>query len=166
MVSAGDYWGIRGQKAPAWRVRTWVRGEPVSLDDLAGHVALLLFFSVSCPACMGRALPFAKRAVKEFGPRGLRVVGLHSGEGVDDPVWLEGLRAYAARADWPFPVAVDEGTATFERYCALGTPHWFLLDRDGRVVRSVFGSLPDAINRLEYAIEETLQDEGEAATPR
>ena len=47
--------------------------------------------------------------------------------------------------------------ATFRRYEAGGTPHWVLIDADGVIRKSIFGSMDGARQRLDYALEELFQ---------
>ena len=88
----------------------------------------------------------------------MNVLGIHSNfegpEYTNDEI-IENLKSLHVR----FPVFRDAGMATtFHDYQAGGTPHWVLVDKNGKVVRSIFGSDPNrALLWLDYAIIEELE---------
>jgi len=125
-------------------------------EDFLGKPLLILFFYLGCPGCIGRAIPFANRMAFEYGEK-ISVVGIHSnteGPEYSDEELLATLSSLHVR----FPVYKDAGFATtFFDYQAAGTPHWMLVNGDGRIIRSIFGSDPNrALLRLDYAIREEL----------
>ncbi len=64
------------------------------------------------------------------------------------------------KIDYPF--FVDQGMKTYATYEAEGTPHWTLLDATGIVYRNIFGSMPNALQRLDYALMELGESRSEA----
>jgi len=48
----------------------------------------------------------------------------------------------------------DTGSTTYEAYGAEGTPHWVLIDAEGRLHRSLFGSMEGVQVRLDYILRE------------
>ena len=139
-----------------WHLESVGSGKVPHPSDFRGKPLLILFFYLGCAGCTGRAIPFANRMVYEHGER-ISVLGIHSNfegpEYSDDDITGK-LRSLHAR----FPFFRDSGLATtFYDYQAAGTPHWILVNKEGKVIRSIFGSDPDrALLRLDYAIiEET-----------
>ena len=57
-------------------------------------------------------------------------------------------------ADIPFPIALDLEGKLAEKWGVEGTPHWFVFDRAGNLVRSIYGSQENAQTRLEYLLGE------------
>jgi hypothetical protein len=55
-------------------------------------------------------------------------------------------------------VFVDDGDATFRAYEAEGTPHWVLINADGTIRKSVFGSMAGSLQRLNYALQELFPE--------
>ncbi len=55
--------------------------------------------------------------------------------------------------------------ATFLRYEAGGTPHWVLIDTEGIIRKSIFGSMDGARQRLDYALEELFPSPLNEARP-
>ncbi|PSR12503.1 MAG: hypothetical protein C7N36_11640 [Bacteroidetes bacterium] len=139
---------------PAWSLDP-IAGEDVPVpSDFLGRPLLILFFSLGCPGCLGRAIPYANRMVYENGER-LNVLGIHTNfEGVD----FSPAQFAQAKADFyiRFPFYKDKNyDTTFLNYGAGGTPHWILVDADGKVRYSIFGSDPNnALLRLDLKMAE------------
>lgn len=89
----------------------------------------------------------------------VNVLGIHSNfegkEYTNDEI-IENLKLLHAR----FPVFRDAGLATTSHdYRAGGTPHWILVDKNGKIIRSIFDFDPNrALLRLDYAITEELEN--------
>ena len=124
--------------------------------DFKGKPLLILFFYLGCPGCTGRAIPFANKMVYEHGDK-ISVLGIHSNvegpEYSDDDI-IGTLNSLYVR----FPFFKDAGFATtFHDYQAAGTPHWILVNKDSKVIRSIFGSDTNrGLLRLDYAINEEI----------
>jgi peroxiredoxin len=141
---------------PQWYVSQLDGNEAPSLESLQGKVVLILFYSIGCPGCKSRAIPIAKN-VHEIYPD-VQVVGIHTS--LDERKYSTGQIEEINKVHRiPFPIYVDEGSQTFEAFGAEGTPHWILIDAEGKVLRSVFGSMPNAINRIEYSLIELFPDQ-------
>ena len=127
------------------------------MEDYKGKPLLILFFNLGCPGCKGRALPFANRIVVENGDN-IGVVGIHTR--FEGPEYkLEDFQK--AKEDYfiRWPIYKDDGQAnTFHKYEAGGTPHWLLLNEEGKLEYSIFGSDPNnALLRLDLRINELLE---------
>lgn len=158
--SAGEfksfYMEILNSELRPWQLES-LGTEAVPLyARFAGKPLLVLFFYLGCPGCIGRAIPFANRMVYEHRDK-ISVLGIHSnfeGPEYSDADIIRSMVSLHAR----FPFFKDsEGDATFRDYQAAGTPHWILVNAEGKVARSVFGSEPNrALLWLDYAINEEL----------
>ncbi len=147
-----------GSPMPEWSLDTIFGDEVPNVEDYKGKPLLVLIFNLGCPGCVGRAIPFANRMVYEYGER-LNVLGIHTNfEGVDFPR----ERFEKAKGDLyiRFPFFKDKNyDTTFLNYGAGGTPHWFLADRNGTIIYSIFGSEPNnALLRLDFKIQEIFTD--------
>ncbi|MDZ7799391.1 MAG: hypothetical protein U5K81_01185 [Trueperaceae bacterium] len=138
----------------------WVWKGPVAPPAAWGRPGVVLAFNVSCAGCVSRAIPFMKRLHAEHGAR-LRLASLHTAHGhrvlPRDAVAPEVERFASSFARLPFAVALDLDGARAARWGAEGTPHWFVFDADGALVRSIFGSQDNATTRLAYLVEELLE---------
>ncbi|MCB0076372.1 MAG: TlpA family protein disulfide reductase [Anaerolineales bacterium] len=139
-----------------------LHGTPLSLDDLRGDPALLLFWNIGCAGCVGRALPFAVELAKQFPS--LQIVAIHS---VFPPRPTQPQREVQRVADHyalPFVVALDDGDTHYRAFGAEGTPHWVILNEEGAIYRSFFGSMAGQQQRLLYALQ-ALFDSQPVARP-
>ena len=146
-----------GSPLPEWRLEKIFDEEVPELETFIGKPLLILFFSLGCPGCLGRAIPYANRIVYENG-KSINVIGIHTNfEGIDFA--KEKFTAAKEEFYFRFPFFKDYNyDTTFLNYGAGGTPHWVLIDKNGLVVYSIFGSAPNnALLRLDYMINEILQ---------
>ena len=141
-----------------WSLDT-IFGEKVpSLNSYHGKPMLILFFSLGCPGCLGRAIPYANRIVYENSDY-INVVGIHTDfhqTDFDTKQFIKAKEEFHIR----FPFYRDqEFDKTFTDYGAGGTPHWIILDSEGIVKYSLFGSDPNnALLKLDYKIAEILAE--------
>ena len=147
------------QSLPHWSLEALLDGDPPESGSFLGKPLLILIFSLGCPGCVGRAIPFANRMAYEYGEQ-LSVLGVHANfDGVDFTLeqFQEAKEEYYIR----FPFYRDQNyVRTFLRYGAGGTPHWVLVDQQGKVAYSIFGSDPNnALLRLDLRIKEVLEGE-------
>lgn len=131
--------------------------EPVPPPGEWGRPGLIMFFSLECAGCVSRGVPFLKELHRDHGDS-LVLFTVHTalgrrryprGEVVPQ---LERFASDFARL--PVPVALDLDGSLAEAWGAEGTPHWFVFDWSGRLVRSIFGSQENAQTRLRYLMEE------------
>jgi peroxiredoxin len=138
-VMSSDGSSLLGQSSPDWANAKWVQGGPLRLADLRGKVVLLRFFmDADCPYCRGTA-PSLNEFDREFGPRGLVVVGMYTPKPRPRPVSVDEVRVYVESYGFRFPVAVDDDWATLRKLWldrvpdAAFTSASLLIDRKGAV---------------------------------
>ena len=147
---------ILNKRIPPWDIERLGKDEVPDYEKLKGKPLLILFFYLGCPGCTGRAIPFANKMAYEYTDK-INIIGIHNnfeGPEYNDDDIVEKLKSLYVR----FPVFKDSGLAsTFYKYQAAGTPHWILVNREGNVIRTIFGSDPNrALLRLDYALTEEL----------
>ena len=145
------------KQLPNWELETIFGDNVPNIKVFKGKPLLILFFSLGCPGCKSRALPFANKMVVENRDK-MNVLGIHTRfEGPEFSVedFEEAKEEYYIR----FPFYKDLGNAnTFHKYLAGGTPHWLLINGEGNLQYSIFGSDPNnALLRLDLNINELLQ---------
>jgi len=146
-----------GEPLPNWNLESiWKDDQVPNKVFYNGKPLLILFFSFGCPGCLGRAIPYANRIVYEMGEQ-INVQGIHTNfEGVD--FTTEQFAKFKEEFHFRFPFYKDFNfNTTFLNYGAGGTPHWILVDKEGNVVYSIFGSDPNnALLRLDLKMKEIL----------
>lgn len=138
------------EKAPQWSVQSLDGQSSLKLSDFQGKPTLLLFFNLGCLGCMSRGLPLAAELARAYPD--LNVVGIHSEFGRQYASDM--IQRALAEKNVGFPVLRDEDHRTYDAYHAEGTPHWVLLNERGAIEKSIFGSQPNAQQRLTYAMIE------------
>lgn len=121
-----------------------LQGRPIKLAALHGRPALIEFFASWCGPCVSEAPALAQ------AQRILR--GRASVVAVD---WSDGPRyamAFVHRFRWSFPVLSDPRGSSGYAYGIHGLPSGFVLDAEGRIVRSFIG--PESADKLVAAIDD------------
>ncbi len=137
----------------------WVWRRPLPDPTRWGKPGIVMAFNLECAGCIARGIPFLKQLAAERGA-GLQVALLHTSYGhrrlPRDKVEPQLVKFAESFARLEFPIALDVDGTRAQRWGADGTPHWFVFDRDGVPVRSVYGSQDNAQTRLEYLTQELL----------
>lgn len=137
------------QLAPPWQISRWFNSPPLTLDSLRGRVVAAHAFQMLCPGCATHALPQMKRLQQTFPVEQLAVIGLHTvfeHHAVQGPAALE---AFLHEYRYSFPVGVDAHTdgdplpQTMRAYAMEGTPTLLLIDAQGNLRETHFGSIDD-----------------------
>lgn len=151
-----------GAKAPDFDLPA-TDGKRYRLSDFDAADTLVIFFTCNhCPYVIGSDEVTRQTALK-FAPRGVRFVAINSNSkntyAEDDfPHMVERMR----RHKFPWVYLYDESQDVARAYGALRTPHFFVFDRQrrliytGRGVDSPRDTSKMKVNDLERALEEHL----------
>ena len=122
-----------GSEAPSFSAVNLANSDTVSLRDYEGSVILLNLWATWCAPCEVE-MPSMQRLYEQLGPRGLKVVAVS----VD-------TQESALVAQWvterglTFDVLHDRSGKIMIDYQATGWPESFIIDRDGVIVRKIWG---------------------------
>jgi thiol-disulfide isomerase/thioredoxin len=135
-----------GQAAPALPT-TALAGSPVTLADLHGKPAFLVFWASWCEPCQHEA-PAIERFSRSVGARA-HVVGVNW----NDPN-LGGAQAFLRRYGWSFPSLRDADGLVGDRLGLHNLPTTYLINSSGHVAQTLTGeqtqqSLSAALARLQ-----------------
>lgn len=118
-----------------------------------GKPMLILFFNNRCLGCVGRAIPLAYDFSQEYD--NLNVLAIHTDFGREVATKEDIINLFTTK-ELPIPIYFDKGQENYERFECEGTPHWIMIDKNGEIFRSFYGSQDNAQNRLFYALDELV----------
>jgi len=151
-----------GEQAPDFKLPA-TDVETYQLSDFDDAGVLVIFFTCNhCPYVIGSD-EVTRRTVEKFAPRGVKFVGINSNSkntyAEDD---FENMVARMEEYKFPWLYLYDEPQEIVKAYGALRTPHFFVFDKDRRLIYTGRGvdNPRDAskimVNDLERALEEHL----------
>jgi thiol-disulfide isomerase/thioredoxin len=138
----------------AW---TQLDGRRAALEDLRGQVVVLDFWATYCPPCRDE-IPHLVRLQKQFGAKGLKVVGLNVGGDEDRPKVPDFVKQYGIQYQLADP---DDDTVRLFLADNDAIPQTFVLDRRGRLVRHFVGYDTEVAAELERAVSEALAEQAD-----
>ncbi len=132
-------------------------GKSLRLGDYAGKVVVLDIWATWCGPCR-REIPHLVELSKEYGGRGVEVIGLTTEDPVRDE---EAVREFARE----FNINYTLGWIGEDLYTTLTRgqnviPQTFVIGRDGRVIRHIRGFSPQIASILREAIERGISTGG------
>ena len=129
---------LERQQRPSFTGATgWLNSEPLALDELAGRVVLVDFWTLTCINWL-RTAPYVRAWSQAYREDGLVVVGVHTPEFSFEHEPDRVQRATTARAI-DYPVAVDNEYAVWSAFDNHYWPALYLVDRDGAIRDRHFG---------------------------
>lgn len=135
-LAAMPFVASRPRPAPDVTI-TLLNGTQPSVADLRGQVVLVSFWSTSCAPCM-EEMPALVAFSERNGPRGVRTLAVAMKHDTADRVL-----AFTQRHRLPFEIALDTQGSVAQAFSRTEvTPTKFLIDREGRIVRTYVGSTP------------------------
>jgi thiol-disulfide isomerase/thioredoxin len=133
-------------------------GPPLQLSQYRGKVVLLAFISTTCSHCQ-MLTGFLNTMVKEYGPKGVQVVGCAMNDGAKNL-----LPQFQQQFMPAFPVGYCTGPQVFsytgcspDAGCAFYVPHLVFLDRRG-IVRGDYRGESDFMSKSEMNIPAKLDE--------
>lgn len=151
-----------GEKAPDFKLPA-TDGKTYSLADFADAKALVVFFTCNhCPYVVGSD-EVTRQTVERFAPQGVKFVGINANSKVthpddDFPQMVERMKEH----NFPWTYLHDDSQEAALAYGALRTPHFYVFDKDRKLVYTGRGvdnpreTAKMTVNNLAQALEEHL----------
>ncbi|HTZ50699.1 MAG TPA: thioredoxin family protein [Spirochaetia bacterium] len=151
-----------GARAPTFAL-PGTDGKTWRLDDFGKSPVLVVFFTCNhCPYVLGSD-ETTRKTVEKYAPRGVAFVGINSNseqthQEDDFPHMVERMN----QNKFPWTYLRDQSQATARAYGALRTPHFFVFDRERRLVYCGRGvdnpkdTSKMTVNDLENALDDVL----------
>ena len=115
----------------------WLNSEPLSPDDLRGHVVLVDFWTLTCINWL-RTEPYVRAWSQTYRDDGLVVIGVHTPEFSFEHA-IDRIRLATKERDIDYPVAVDNDYAIWSAFDNHYWPALYLVDADGVIRDHHFG---------------------------
>ncbi len=152
----------QGAKAPAFRLPA-TDGKTYTLKDFDSSPVLVVFFTCNhCPYVIGSDEVTRKTADK-FKSKGVAFVGINSNSKHSYPEDdFDHMVQRMQKQQFPWVYLYDESQEIAKKYGALRTPHFYVFDRDRKLVYTGRGvdkprdTSKMTTNDLELALEEHL----------
>ena len=128
-------------------------GAHPTISDYRDKVLLLDFYATWCMPCRD-SIPHLIELEKQYGPKGLAVVGLNVG-GPED---LPGVPAFAQEFNIHYPLGVpDQSLIDFLMSDVDAIPQTFVFDGKGQLIKRYIGYSPAMASELEILIRSALE---------
>ena len=113
-------------------------GNPRSLSDYLGQVALVNMWATWCPPCV-EELPTLNSFYNDYAVEGFVIIGIDDGEE------LGVVKDYVAQQGLIFPIWVDPSYLSERAFNTMNLPSSFLIDRQGQVRLQWVGAISRAM---------------------
>jgi thiol-disulfide isomerase/thioredoxin len=120
-----------------------------SLSALKGKVVFLNFWATWCGPCRDE-MPSMEVIYKRFKNEGLEILAVNCEESQEDVI------AFMANNGLTFPALLDEDGRVNGAYGIQAIPTTFLINRDGRIILRLVGSINWDTEKINPAIESLL----------
>jgi len=124
-------------------------GEPQSLSALRGKVVFLNFWATWCGPCRDE-MPSMEVLYKRFKDKGLEILAVNCMEEKGE------ILDFMADYRLTFPALLDGDGRVSNTYGIQAIPTTFLIDRDGRIILRLVGSINWDTEKIHAAIESLL----------
>ncbi len=121
-----------------------------TFSSTRGSVVFLDFAFSWCPHCNNMA-PIIKRLYQEYSQKGVVFVTVMGSSGSSPSA----SASFLSRHGVSWTALYDERMSVFSLYGVTGTPTYFVIDSDGRIVTKLIGEQP--YDTLKSAIEQALR---------
>lgn len=118
-------------RAPELRVTQWLNSKSLTMASLRGRVVLIDFWDYTCINCL-HTLPYLKEWHARYESAGLTIIGIHAPEfGFAHQPEL--VQAAVETLGIAYPIALDNGFATWNAYANRAWPSKYLVDTKGYI---------------------------------
>lgn len=124
-----------GDQAPNF-VLTDLNGNEVEFDSYRGKGVFLNFWGTWCKPCE-KEMPYMENQYNIYKDQGVEVLAVNVGES------KLSVANFVERKGLTFPVVIDKTTEVMDAYSVNPLPTTFLIDKNGKIVDIITGSLTE-----------------------
>jgi len=109
-------------------------GANASLSSYKGKIVILNFWATWCPPCRAE-MPSMEKLYQRFKNQGLEILAVDLGESAVT------VRRFIQNNRYTFPVMLDTDNRIGSLYGIQAIPTTFIIDREGKIIARVIGSI-------------------------
>ncbi|HYA26986.1 MAG TPA: TlpA disulfide reductase family protein [Thermodesulfovibrionales bacterium] len=137
-------------KAPDFNLRD-LQGRALALSSLRGKVVILEFWATWCPPCR-ESVPELNGIYKKYKGKNFELLGIAIDKGKNAP---SEVSEFVKKHVVIYPVLVDDKDVN-SAYEVSGIPAMFVIDKEGKVVKSLAGYIPGIGEALSKEVDALL----------
>ena len=130
----------------------WLNSEPLTADDLRGHVVAFDFWTFTCINWI-RTAPYRRAWYEKYRDKGFILIGVHTPEFPFEQD-VDRIRAHIDEMRIAYPVAVDSDYAIWTAFANNYWPALYVADGEGAIRFHRYGE--EGYDESERAIQELL----------
>jgi cytochrome c biogenesis protein CcdA/thiol-disulfide isomerase/thioredoxin len=132
----------------------WINSQPLTGDQLKGHVVLVDFWTYSCINCL-RSIPYVRAWAEKYKDSGLIVIGVHTPEFAFEKD-LDNVRKAVGELNIKYPVALDNDYKIWKAFNNSYWPADYMVDATGKIRFHHFGE--GKYDETEQQIQQLLKE--------
>jgi cytochrome c biogenesis protein CcdA/peroxiredoxin len=132
----------------------WINSQPLTREQLTGHVVLVDFWTYSCINCL-RSIPYVRAWAEKYKDSGLVVIGVHTPEFAFEKD-LDNVRRAVSELKIEYPVALDNDYKIWKAFNNSYWPADYLVDATGHIRFHHFGE--GKYDETEQQIQELFKE--------
>lgn len=129
------------------------KGTLVKLSDLKGYVVILDFWATWCGPCKD-TIPHIEAIYEEFQGTNLIVLGIDTFERATQ----EEVQQFVQKNGMKYLIVQDKDNKVAAKYGVTGIPRIFVINKEGRISKTIIGYDPEMKNILKTEIEKLLKE--------
>ena len=125
-------------------------GGNAALSSFKGKVVILNFWATWCPPCRVE-MPSMETLYRRFNAEGLEILAVDIGEDSST------VQQFIQSSGYTFPVLLDSANRVSSIYGIRAIPTTFIIDREGKIIGNVIGSIMWDNQKVITAIDALLK---------
>ena len=125
---------LKDRKNPLNFTLPLLSGGNAALSSYKGKVVILNFWATWCPPCRAE-MPSMETLYKRLKSQGLEMLAVDIGE--DQAV----VQQFIKNNNYTFPVLLDKDAKVSTQYGVSAIPTTYILDREGKIISMIVGSI-------------------------
>lgn len=132
----------------------WINSTPLSIDDLAGKVVLIDFWTFDCWNCF-RSFPWMNAMENRLSGEDFQIIGVHTPEFEHEKI-RENIIRKVEEFKLHHPIMIDNDMSYWRAMRNRYWPAFYIMDKQGQI-RAIFVGETHELGKQALAIEATIR---------